>query len=274
MPALTSAQYAAEFNEVKALGAQSGSSRTDGPDADGRVLHGQSALLLQHRASAASPRTRGCRRANRPASSPRRAWRERTRSSAAGTTRSSGTPGDRRRRSTKRRTTAIRSPRRTRTGRRSSATPGYPDEPSGYNCYTGGFWQSARFFFGTDKYAFSLTSPGVPANAGRGKSRRSRRVDQDLQPVHRCHRRHDRRPDPQRLPLPDGRRQRRLDRQEGRPVDRQALLRGRRLTPRRTTNGRPGSPQAGRFRCSVTRPPVLPGWTMGKNTAGSPPRGP
>src|SRR4029453_17619464 len=28
-PALTSAQYAAEFNEVKALGAQSGSSRTD-----------------------------------------------------------------------------------------------------------------------------------------------------------------------------------------------------------------------------------------------------
>jgi hypothetical protein len=45
------------------------------------------------------------------------------------------------------------------------ATPGYPDEPSGYNCYTGGFWQSVRFFFGTDKYSFSLTSPGVPANA-------------------------------------------------------------------------------------------------------------
>ena len=48
------------------------------------------------------------------------------------------------------------------------ATPGYPDEPSGYNCYTGGFWQSVRYFFGTDKMAFSLTSPGVPANAAAG----------------------------------------------------------------------------------------------------------
>ena len=46
--------------------------------------------------------------------------------------------------------------------------PGYPDEPSGYNCYTGGFWNSARLFFGTDKYSFSLTSPGVPANAAAG----------------------------------------------------------------------------------------------------------
>ena len=35
------------------------------------------------------------------------------------------------------------------------ATPGYPDDPSGYNCYTAGFWYSARLFFGTDKYAFS-----------------------------------------------------------------------------------------------------------------------
>ena len=48
------------------------------------------------------------------------------------------------------------------------AVPGYPDEPSGYNCYTGGFWQSARYFFGTDKFEFSLTSPGVPANAAAG----------------------------------------------------------------------------------------------------------
>ena len=48
------------------------------------------------------------------------------------------------------------------------ATPGYPDEPSGYNCYTGGFWYGARYFFGTDKMSFSLTSPGVPANANAG----------------------------------------------------------------------------------------------------------
>ena len=49
MPALTSAQYAAEFNEVKALGAQSGSSRTEAQTLMAG-FSGQSALLLQHRA--------------------------------------------------------------------------------------------------------------------------------------------------------------------------------------------------------------------------------
>jgi hypothetical protein len=48
------------------------------------------------------------------------------------------------------------------------ATPGYPDHPSGYNCYTAGVWHSARLFFGTDKVTFTLTSPGVPANATAG----------------------------------------------------------------------------------------------------------
>ena len=40
-------------------------------------------------------------------------------------------------------------------------TPGYPDHPSGYNCLTAGTWYSARHFFGTDRMSFSLTSPGV-----------------------------------------------------------------------------------------------------------------
>ncbi len=48
------------------------------------------------------------------------------------------------------------------------ATPGYPDQSSGYNCYTAGVWQSARAFFGTDRMAFQLTSPGVAANATAG----------------------------------------------------------------------------------------------------------
>ena len=48
------------------------------------------------------------------------------------------------------------------------ATPGYSDEPSGYNCYTAGLWQSARAFFGTDKMSFRLTSPGVAANPTAG----------------------------------------------------------------------------------------------------------
>ena len=45
-------------------------------------------------------------------------------------------------------------------------TPGYPDNPSGFNCFAAGTWQGARQFFGTDKMSFQLTSPGVPAAPG------------------------------------------------------------------------------------------------------------
>ena len=38
-------------------------------------------------------------------------------------------------------------------------TPPYPDEPSGYNCFTAGMWHSAKAFFGTDLVSFTLTSP-------------------------------------------------------------------------------------------------------------------
>lgn len=41
------------------------------------------------------------------------------------------------------------------------ATPGYPEHPSGYNCYTGGLMHSAKAFFRTDNIAFDLTSPGT-----------------------------------------------------------------------------------------------------------------
>jgi hypothetical protein len=37
-------------------------------------------------------------------------------------------------------------------------TPGYPDNPSGYNCFTAGTMQAARAFFRTDKISFDLTS--------------------------------------------------------------------------------------------------------------------
>jgi hypothetical protein len=40
-----------------------------------------------------------------------------------------------------------------------SPNPGYPDHPSGYNCFAGGTWQSVRAFFGTDQTEeFQLTS--------------------------------------------------------------------------------------------------------------------
>jgi hypothetical protein len=41
--------------------------------------------------------------------------------------------------------------------------PGYPDQPSGYNCYTGAFWHAARLTLGTDRVSFTLTSPALPA---------------------------------------------------------------------------------------------------------------
>ncbi|HET9520241.1 MAG TPA: vanadium-dependent haloperoxidase [Candidatus Limnocylindrales bacterium] len=41
------------------------------------------------------------------------------------------------------------------------ATPGYPEHPSGYNCFTAGMMYSAKAFFRTDKIAFDLTSPGT-----------------------------------------------------------------------------------------------------------------
>jgi hypothetical protein len=46
------------------------------------------------------------------------------------------------------------------------ATPGYPDHPSGYNCFTAALWYSAGIFFGSDKASFQLTSPGTAPLAG------------------------------------------------------------------------------------------------------------
>jgi hypothetical protein len=40
------------------------------------------------------------------------------------------------------------------------ATPGYPDNPSGYNCFAAASMYSARAFFGTDDVSFELKNPG------------------------------------------------------------------------------------------------------------------
>ena len=102
--------------------------------------------------------------------------------------------------------------------------PGYPDNPSGFNCFTAGWFYAARQFFGTDKMSFPVTSAGTAPLP--------QPVTADLHAVHRHHERRHRRPHPHRLPLPERRRPGRLARQEGRPVGRQALLRARRLTVR------------------------------------------
>lgn len=167
MPAHTSAQYAAEFNEVKALGAQVGSSRTPAQTlmagfysanpvvfyntglrliaADYGLSTSEQARLFVKTSMAGADALISCW-SNKKLWS---AWRPLTAIREAATDGNPLTEPDPN-------WTAL------------FATPGYPDEPSGYNCYTGGFWQSARFFFGTDKFAFSLTSPGVPENPAAG----------------------------------------------------------------------------------------------------------
>lgn len=167
MPALSSAQYAAEFNEVKALGAQSGSSRTAAQTlmagfysanpvvfyntglraiatSEGLSTSDQARLFAQT-SFAASDALISCW-SNKKLWY---AWRPQTAIREAANDGNPATEPDSEWLSL-------------------FATPGYPDEPSGYNCYTGGFWLSARYFFGTDFADFSLTSPGVPANPAIG----------------------------------------------------------------------------------------------------------
>ena len=164
LPAVTSAQYAAEFNEVKALGAQTGSSRTEA----------QTLMAGFYTANPLFFYSAGLRviATNEGLSTSDQA-RLFAKTSMAGADALIGCWANKKLWNTWRPLTAIReaandgNPLTSPDANWTSlfAAPGYPDEPSGYNCYTGGFWQSARYFFGTDKYAFSLTSPGVPENA-------------------------------------------------------------------------------------------------------------
>ena len=166
-PALTSPEYAAEFNEVKALGAQSGSSRTQAQTlmagfytANPLVFYNtglrqistakglstsQEALLFAKTSMASADALISCFNNKVFYTS----WRPQTAIREAANDGNPATSPD-------------------ATWMSLFATPGYPDIASGYNCYTAGFWYSARLYFGTDKYAFQLTSPGVPANPAAG----------------------------------------------------------------------------------------------------------
>lgn len=164
---LASSEYAAEFNEVKALGAQTGSSRTEAQTLlagfvsanplpymnkglrDIAVARGLStseqALLFGKTSMASADALIGCFNDKDYWN----VWRPQTAIHEAANDHNPATSPDANWLSL-------------------FATPGYPDHPSGYNCYTAGVWYSARLYFGTDKMAFSLTSPGVPANPAVG----------------------------------------------------------------------------------------------------------
>jgi len=166
-PAITSEQYAAEFNEVKALGGQSGSSRTEAQtlmagfytanpfffyNAGLRVIATNEGLSTSEQARLFAKTSFAGADALIDCWANKKLWSAWRPASAIHEAANDGNP--------------LTSPDASWTSL--FAVPGYPDEPSGYNCYTGGVWQSVRFFFGTDKYEFSLTSPGVPANAAIG----------------------------------------------------------------------------------------------------------
>jgi hypothetical protein len=160
---LTSSEYAAEFNEVKALGRQTGSSRTAAQQLlagfvfanplfymnkglrDIAVAQGLStaeqALLFVKTSMGSADALIGCwnDKANYLI------WRPQTAIHEAANDGNPATSPD-------------------PDWVSLFPTPGYPDHPSGYNCYTQGLWYSARLFFGSDKMNFSLTSPGAPLN--------------------------------------------------------------------------------------------------------------
>ena len=161
---MASPEYAAEFNEVKALGAQSNSSRTEAQTLLAgfvtanplffmnrglreialakRLSTTDQARLFVKASMASADALIGCWADKKF----HNVWRPQTAIHLAADDGNPATSPDPNWRSL-------------------FATPGYPDHPSGYNCYTAGLWHSARLFFGTDKMAFSLTSPGVAANA-------------------------------------------------------------------------------------------------------------
>ena len=157
---LASAEYAAEFNEVKSKGAQTGSTRTEEETLLARFVSANPLPFINRglREIAAS---RGL--------SPAEQALMLVKTNMAGTDALINCWDDKDHWSFWRPQTAIREA--ANDGNPATEpqadwlsflpTPGYPDHPSGYNCYTSAMMHSARFFFGTDRLSFELTSPGT-----------------------------------------------------------------------------------------------------------------
>ncbi|HET7471664.1 MAG TPA: vanadium-dependent haloperoxidase [Candidatus Limnocylindrales bacterium] len=157
-PALDSAQYAAEFNEVKAVGAQTGSTRTPDQNALASFIV-QNPFSFVYRAFRELSVERGLSTAQQArlfallATSSADAfiacwnnkneylfWRPQTAIRLADTDGNPATTAD-------------------PTWSSLFPTPGYPDWPSGYNCFAGSMMRTGRTFFGTDFVHFELKSP-------------------------------------------------------------------------------------------------------------------
>jgi hypothetical protein len=161
-PALTSEQYAIEFNEVKALGRQTGSTRTaaqtslagwasgnpfvfmnkglrDIATAEGLSTAEQARLLAMTSMSSADALI-----ACWDNKGHYNVWRPQTAIRAAATDGNPATTAD-------------------PDWLSLIPNPGYPDLPSGFNCLTAGIMYAARLYFESDRMSFQLTSPGITA---------------------------------------------------------------------------------------------------------------
>jgi len=168
--ALTSGQYTTEFNEVKALGRATGSTRTDAQTllANWSGAHPVPMLYAAMRQVATSKGLTISEQARFHAMTSMTAadslincwaekahwsfWRPTTAIQLADTDGNDATDAD---------------------GAWTSllALPPYPDEPSGANCAFSGFMNSAKAFFGSDAAEFDITSTGPAGTVGLGSTR-------------------------------------------------------------------------------------------------------
>ena len=157
-PSLTSARYAAELNEVKALGALNGSTRTAAQTELGRFYSANPAVMLNKSLRDI---------VTRKGLSITRAARLFAMTSVSGADALIACWDDKARYNFWRPITAIRLADTDGNPATTAQTdwlpllptPPYPDHPSGYNCFTGATTQAAREFFGTNRVRISLTSP-------------------------------------------------------------------------------------------------------------------
>ena len=164
-PALTSVQYAVEFNEVKALGRATGSTRTEAQTSLGYWSAGNPASMLYgalRQVSAAKGLTITEQARLYALTSMSGAdsiincfaekahwsfWRPTTAIQLADTDNNAATDVDAA-------WTSL------------LPVPPYGDEPSGANCIFGGVMYSARAFFGSDQAEFDITSTGIGSVGG------------------------------------------------------------------------------------------------------------
>lgn len=167
---LTSAQYTAEFNEVKALGRATGSTRTAAQTSLAYWTAGHPVPMLyaamrqvaaskgltiteQARFHAMTSMATADSAINCFAEKGRWGfWRPTTAIQLADTDGNDATQPD--------------------TGWTSLLPlPPYADEPSGANCFFSGMMNSAKAFFGSDAAEFDIVSPGLGAGTGTGSTR-------------------------------------------------------------------------------------------------------